>query len=156
MFTARSVRVRRRPWDASRISGSPPSAQAQLLSVPQAHPMSLNWSSPLNRRVFPGQSVCVYGLNPTGHVFIAQRIVTHVPPPLPAAEPAPATGAGSGLGPTLSVSAADRQGGLSMVVAAGPYTLSDNLSYEPLEDLLSYCSGERLVACTPSPCSLAR
>lgn len=110
----------------------------------------------LTCRVFPGQSVCVYGLNPTGHVFIAQRVVTHVPPPLPAAESASTSGAGSGLGPTLSVSAADRQGGLSMVVAAGPYTLSDNLSYEPLEDLLSYCSGKRLPARISSSCSLGR
>ncbi|KAG2493700.1 hypothetical protein HYH03_008214 [Edaphochlamys debaryana] len=76
-------------------------------------------------RVFPGQSVCAYGLNPTGHAFIAQRLVTHVPPPPPAA---------------ADVAPAARSGGLSMVVAAGPYALSEDLSYSPLDELLAHCT----------------
>lgn len=76
-------------------------------------------------RLFPGQSVCAYGLNPTGSRFIAQRLVTHVPPP-PAASALPE---------------AARSGGLSLVVAAGPFCLSDDLSYSPLEELLAACSG---------------
>lgn len=79
------------------------------------------------RRLFPGQSVCAWGLNPTGSAFMAHRLVTHLPPPPPAA----------------AVDAASREGGLSMVVAAGPFTLSGDLSYAPLVDLLAYCSGTR-------------
>ncbi|KAG2444445.1 hypothetical protein HXX76_001198 [Chlamydomonas incerta] len=76
-------------------------------------------------RLFPGQSVCAYGLNPTGSRFIAQHLVTHVPPPPPGASALPE---------------AARAGGLSLVVAAGPFCLSEDLAYSPLEELLAYCS----------------
>ncbi|GIL59873.1 hypothetical protein Vafri_14687 [Volvox africanus] len=79
-------------------------------------------------RLFPGQSVCAYGLNPTGGKFIAQRLVTHVPPP-----PLALTGPDA---------AAVRQSGLSLVVAAGPYCLTEELLYSPLEELLSYCTAQ--------------
>ncbi|GFR52569.1 hypothetical protein Agub_g15161 [Astrephomene gubernaculifera] len=89
-------------------------------------------------RVFPGQSVCVYGLNPTGSKFIAQRLVTHVPPPAPGASVLAAGESSSGN--AAEVAAAVRSSGMSMVVAAGPYCLTEDLSYSPLEELLSYCS----------------
>ena len=86
--------------------------------------------------------VCVKGLNPTGSVFIAQRLVTHVPA-APAA--AAATAAAKQQLQTPPTAAASSSASpllpLSMVVAAGPFTTSDNMQYEPLEELLKYCSG---------------
>ncbi|EFJ42302.1 hypothetical protein VOLCADRAFT_107349 [Volvox carteri f. nagariensis] len=86
-------------------------------------------------RLFPGQSICAYGLNPTGGKFIAQKLVTHVPPPPPPSSTMVTAGATAGPN-----GAASREGGLSLVVAAGPYCLSEDLSYSPLEELLSYCN----------------
>lgn len=69
------------------------------------------------------QVVAVRGLNPTGQVFIAQQLVSHLP------APAASTGMEEGAAKA------------SVVVAAGPYTTSDDLAYEPLEELLQYCAG---------------
>ncbi|KXZ48752.1 hypothetical protein GPECTOR_25g336 [Gonium pectorale] len=85
-------------------------------------------------RLFPGQSVCAFGLNPTGSTFVAQRLVTHVPPPPLAAAASGASDAG------MATAAAARESGLSLVVAAGPFSLTEDMSYSPLDELLSYCS----------------
>lgn len=107
-------------------SGIRPS-EFMVLEFTVAHPLC---------RVFPGQSVCAYGLNPTGAKFMAQRLVTHVPPPS-------ALGTAVGLGSEVAAAVTtSRAGGMSLVLAAGPYCLADDLSYSPLEDLLSYCTGE--------------
>jgi DNA polymerase alpha subunit B len=34
-------------------------------------------------------------------------------------------------------------GTMSMVIAAGPYTTSDNMNYEPLKDLVTYISSNK-------------
>ena len=60
------------------------------------------------------------GLNPTGSAFVAQQLVTHLPASAPA-------------------STAD--GAASIVVAAGPFTTTDDVTYEPLGELLRYCAG---------------
>ena len=90
------------------------------------------------------QVVGVKGLNPTGSVFVAQQLVTHVP-----------------AAPRQQQQAQERDGGgdgglLSMVVAAGPFTTSDNVQYEPLDELLKYCTGESLASCIPPHRSASR
>ena len=74
----------------------------------------------------PLKVVGVKGLNPTGSVFVAQQLVTHVPAAPRQRQEAPQ----------------ECGGGMSMVVAAGPFTTSDNVQYEPLEELLNFCTGE--------------
>ncbi len=63
------------------------------------------------------------GRNPSGKAIIAAQVTTHLPAP----RYSPEAGSGS-------------EAGLSLVVAAGPFTCSDNLGYEPLEGLLAACS----------------
>lgn len=76
--------------------------------------------------------VGVKGLNPTGSVFVAQQLITHVPAaPKQCQVQEGATTSGSG------------GSALSMVVAAGPFTTSDNMQYEPLDELFKFCSGKR-------------
>ncbi|KAG2447187.1 hypothetical protein HYH02_007930 [Chlamydomonas schloesseri] len=121
-------------WVAGRVlaeaEGAPLNAESLLLEgcreASGGARVRLDVSCLPGYRLFPGQSVCAYGLNPTGSRFIAQRLVTHVPPPPPAASTLPE---------------AARSAGLSMVVAAGPFCLSDDLAaYSPLDELLAYCS----------------
>lgn len=99
--------------------------------------------------VSPSQVVAVKGINPSGSCILVKQLWSHLPPPLPAAaaahkqqttRTAAAAGAdamdidrtvadvaGEGLGSS---------GGLTAVVAAGPFCLADDLAYEPLQDLL--------------------
>mmetsp|Transcript_4249 Transcript_4249/g.9247 ORF Transcript_4249/g.9247 Transcript_4249/m.9247 type:complete len:633 (+) Transcript_4249:69-1967(+) len=83
-------------------------------------------------RLFPGQVVCVKGVNPTGDTLVAQQLCTHLPAQRLA--PAAAAAAAAACAPAAS---------LSMVVAAGPYTTSEDVSYEPLTELLKYCSDKQ-------------
>ncbi len=95
-------------------------------------------------RLFPGQSVAAFGLNPTGGRFIARRLVTHVPPPPPSAallDGLTARSGPTGSGPVGAAWQAGRGGGLSLVAAAGPFSLGEELCYEPLEALLAHCTG---------------
>ncbi|CAH2094507.1 unnamed protein product [Euphydryas editha] len=73
--------------------------------------------------LFPGQVVVMRGINPRGNKFIAQEIFydASCPVPDPKAD-------------MMNV----LKGTLSMVVAAGPYTTSNNMAYEPLKDFITY------------------
>jgi hypothetical protein len=70
--------------------------------------------------------VAVRGRNPTGKQLLASQVLAHLPRP------------------RYSPASPERAAaGLSLVVAAGPYTCADNLSYEPLEQLLAACSASK-------------
>ncbi|XP_055923799.1 DNA polymerase alpha subunit B [Eupeodes corollae] len=79
----------------------------------------LNFSETKSFGVFPGQVVMVSGRNPKGDTIIVEEVIADrvlQPPTIP----------------KLTES-------LSFVVAAGPFTNSDDLVYDPLHDLVLYC-----------------
>lgn len=80
--------------------------------------------------LFPGQVVAVQATNPTGSRLVASRILHDAAPPESPLPTAPGTE--DGATPPLQV-----------VLASGPYTTSDNLDYEPLQDLLKYLEKHR-------------
>ncbi|MCO5578485.1 hypothetical protein L7F22_032327 [Adiantum nelumboides] len=86
--------------------------------------------------LFPGQIIGVDGHNHSGHCLVASRIVMSAKDDLlesqgPHAKRQVLDGSGSSTAPKASKT-------LSMVVAAGPFTTSDNLAYEPLVELLDF------------------
>ncbi len=84
--------------------------------------------------LFPGQVVCARAINPSGEKLLAMKIFSDASPPLPVKRDR------------------IRDEPLSIVVASGPFTTSDNLSYHPLTDLLKYVSSHRphvAVLCGP-------
>jgi hypothetical protein len=94
-------------------------------------------------RLFPGQVVAVIGTNPSGYCVIADQVVPGLA--LPSAKTPLA-----GLAALYSDGTGNAR--MTMMIAAGPYTASDDLSYEPLEALLSKAAEERpdaLVLCGP-------
>ncbi|XP_052274858.1 DNA polymerase alpha subunit B-like isoform X2 [Dreissena polymorpha] len=68
--------------------------------------------------LFPGQIVALTGHNSTGQKFVANKLFESVALPLP---DCPEEGS---------------SGRLTLLVAAGPFTTSDSLSYEPFTDLV--------------------
>lgn len=83
--------------------------------------VQLNLSKLSNYAVFPGQVVAVQGFNPHGNSFIAQKLFTD----------ASGSSATQSIIPTFT-------GSLHIVVAVGPFTVSSNLSYAPLQELVKY------------------
>ncbi|CAH0690090.1 unnamed protein product [Spodoptera exigua] len=75
--------------------------------------------------LFPGQTVVMKGVNTRGEKFVAHEVFCDASPAV--------TDHKADLTNTL-------QGKMSMVVASGPYTTSDNMTYEPLKDLVTYIS----------------
>ncbi|KAK4685108.1 DNA polymerase alpha subunit B, partial [Tremellales sp. Uapishka_1] len=84
--------------------------------------------------VFPGCLVCVKGRNGGGGVFVVEEVL--IPPPNPLAQ--------SPADELLDFQHGDRLNGqpLSMIVAAGPYTLEDDLNYEPFNALVDVVISE--------------
>ncbi|CAM9941661.1 unnamed protein product, partial [Choristocarpus tenellus] len=78
---------------------------------------------------FPGQVVAVRGVNSSGSRMMVRGIIEGVPHPLPASTPSQLEQLQHG---------AEEGGGqpLSLLVAAGPFSTTDSLAYEPLNDLL--------------------
>ncbi|KAF8473468.1 DNA polymerase alpha subunit B N-terminal-domain-containing protein [Kalaharituber pfeilii] len=74
---------------------------------------------------FPGQIVALRGVNPNGEFFSVKEILEIPRSPWPATPREDLITYGERL----------EAGGLSIMMAAGPYTTHDNLDYEPLEEL---------------------
>lgn len=83
-------------------------------------------------RLFPGQVVVVRGTNPSGFCIAANNVLSGAPLPFN----------GSMDVDTVAMS--------TCIVASGPYTTTENLSYEPLAALLEHCK-----ACQPDMLLLA-
>ncbi|KAG2702654.1 hypothetical protein I3843_06G093400 [Carya illinoinensis] len=90
--------------------------------------------------VFPGQVVGIEGHNPSGHCLIASKLVDSIPLSVTA---------DVNFRPTKK-QALDQEiqftdlscikAQLSVIIASGPFTTSDNLLFEPLTELLTYAT----------------
>ncbi|XP_073306796.1 uncharacterized protein [Primulina huaijiensis] len=87
--------------------------------------------------VFPGQVVGVEGLNPSGHCLIASKIIDYVPLSVDSSEDHPSKRQTKDQNLQMTNCSLDVPE-LSLIVAAGPFTTSDNLFFEPLIELLAY------------------
>ncbi|KAK1295490.1 hypothetical protein QJS10_CPA16g00235 [Acorus calamus] len=90
--------------------------------------------------LFPGQVIGIEGNNPSGHCLIASQLVDSFPlsnssdPDMPPEKK-------QAMDPEQqSDSSTFQSKELSLVIAAGPFTTTDNLLFEPLSELLSYAS----------------
>lgn len=84
----------------------------------------LNFSHINSVGLFAGQTVVVRGINARGDMLFVQEIhsereLTRSPKPIGLSEP------------------------ISILIVAGPFTQTDDLTYEPLDDLLSCCKEHR-------------
>ncbi|XP_058005627.1 uncharacterized protein LOC110640495 isoform X1 [Hevea brasiliensis] len=90
--------------------------------------------------IFPGQIVGVEGHNPSGHCLIASKVVDSVPSSASPDEdlhPAKKQALDQEIQSTDSTYT---QKDISMLIASGPFTTTDNLLFEPLTELLAYAS----------------
>lgn len=81
--------------------------------------VSLKLDNDVSYSLFPGQIVAVHGTNPDGTAVVASKIVE-----------------GSAASKKKSSVADFSPASLNVIVAAGPFTTSDNLDYEPFGDLM--------------------
>ncbi|XP_041467785.1 DNA polymerase alpha subunit B-like [Lytechinus variegatus] len=79
--------------------------------------------------LFPGQVVAMDGVNSAGVKFVASKIYPGV------------------MGDFASTDFPEATGNLHLLLAAGPFSTSDNLSLEPLEDLIKVIKKTRPDAC---------
>lgn len=80
----------------------------------------LNFSGISACCLFPGQTVMVNGINPRGDTLYVKELFTEREINLPV--------------PPISLN-----NSINMCIVSGPYTLRDDLTYEPLHDLMAYC-----------------
>ncbi|KAL2332688.1 hypothetical protein Fmac_013901 [Flemingia macrophylla] len=87
--------------------------------------------------IFPGQVVGIKGHNPSGHCFVASNLVDAIPNSIADENlnPAKKQAFDQENQPTDLLS---KERELSMIIAAGPFTTTDNLLFEPLTELLAY------------------
>lgn len=90
--------------------------------------------------IFPGQVVGIMGHNPSGHCFIASKLMDSIPLSVAADEDLhPAKKPALDL-ESLSNSLVSPRPELSVIIASGPFTTIDNLLFEPLKELLAYAN----------------
>ncbi|XP_071696049.1 uncharacterized protein [Rutidosis leptorrhynchoides] len=89
--------------------------------------------------IFPGQVVGVEGHNPSGHYLIATKIVDYVPLSVSDDDDKLHQTKRQALDrANQPADPSDILSDLSLIIASGPYTTTDNLFFEPLSDLLAY------------------
>ncbi|KAK7312005.1 hypothetical protein RJT34_10532 [Clitoria ternatea] len=88
--------------------------------------------------VFPGQVVGIGGHNPSGHCFVASKLVDFIPTSIADEDLNPAKKQAIDQENQPEPSDFYKQRELSMIIAAGPFTTTDNLLFEPLAELLAY------------------
>ncbi|KAF9604536.1 hypothetical protein IFM89_007657 [Coptis chinensis] len=89
---------------------------------------------------FPGQVVGVEGHNPSGHCLVASKVFDSFPfsvSPDVEFPPAKKQAMDHEFQPDSPSSTPEK---LSLVIAAGPFTTTDNLLFEPLVELLAYAT----------------
>ncbi|PIA51345.1 hypothetical protein AQUCO_01100282v1 [Aquilegia coerulea] len=89
---------------------------------------------------FPGQVVGIEGHNPSGHCLIASKVVDSIPlsvSPDVEIPPPKRQAMDQEFQPDYPSSKPEM---LNMVIAAGPFTTTDNLLFEPLIELLAYAT----------------
>lgn len=86
---------------------------------------------------FPGQVIGVEGHNPSGHCLMASKIIENLPIPLDGALPSAKKQA---IDPEQKSSLRRKSRLLSVVIAAGPFTTTDNMLFEPFKELLAYAT----------------
>ncbi|XP_066358265.1 uncharacterized protein [Miscanthus floridulus] len=87
--------------------------------------------------LFPGQVVGIEGHNPSGHCLVASKLIDFILVSVDAQLPSTKKQAIDNESNQNS-DAGTLSRALSSVIAAGPYTTTDNLLFEPLQELLSY------------------
>ncbi|KAJ8758864.1 hypothetical protein K2173_002643 [Erythroxylum novogranatense] len=90
--------------------------------------------------IFPGQIVGIEGHNPSGHCLIASKLVDCVPLSA-SADAGPHPAKKRALDQQIqSDDLSEKQEVLSILIASGPFTTTDNLLFEPLTELLAYAN----------------
>ncbi|KAJ4447947.1 hypothetical protein ANN_09957 [Periplaneta americana] len=97
-------------------------AKSLTLECAEGKTVQLDVSQVESYSLFPGQVVVVEGDNPMGNRLSAKQIHCDASLPLPPK-------------PSLSTK---ETGPIQIVIAAGPFTQSDNMTFQPLEDLVEY------------------
>ncbi|KAK1438162.1 hypothetical protein QVD17_03965 [Tagetes erecta] len=88
--------------------------------------------------IFPGQVVGVEGHNPSGHCLIATKIVDYIPLSVSHDDSSHETKTQAMDLDKQPADSSDISSDLSLIIASGPFTTTDNLFFEPLSDLLAY------------------
>ncbi|KAF6156904.1 hypothetical protein GIB67_000444 [Kingdonia uniflora] len=89
---------------------------------------------------FPGQVVGIEGHNPSGHCLIASKVVDSIPLSVSSdleLPPSKKQAVDQEFQPNAPSTTSEE---LSLIVAAGPFTTTDNLLFQPLIELLAYAS----------------
>ncbi|KAF3431097.1 hypothetical protein FNV43_RR25827 [Rhamnella rubrinervis] len=90
--------------------------------------------------IFPGQIVGIEGHNPSGHCLVASKIVDTIPLSSRTDADLHPSKKQSMSEESRSSDSSCRQAELSLIIASGPFTTTDNLFFEPLVELLAYAN----------------